>query len=213
MLKILPALFFCHLTKCLKINFRVDAAIKVLESLSAQGRPIEIDTPEFLKQISLFKIKTIKGSIDERDSLRRSLEQAHEIFYVSENDKFGLVKFKPKFDPSKEKPVKPKDKRGRPKLSESNRNTEKVKNEPQYDPGTQNVPTKGSKGKKKKDSNEQRQRKFSEDLFAPESPLIGINLKDYINEDTFNQLPIAHKVIHLKNDSKKLTKKQKKIDC
>merc|ERR1712168_1591462 len=67
----------------------VDAAIQILES--AKG---EIDVPEILKQISLSNVKTIKGSIDERDALRRELEQNPDTFYPNPKDetKFGLVK-------------------------------------------------------------------------------------------------------------------------
>lgn len=36
-------------------------------------RPVEIDIADLLKQIQSAKLKTIKGSIDERDALRRSL--------------------------------------------------------------------------------------------------------------------------------------------
>lgn len=183
---------------------RVDAAIKVLESLSVNGRSVEIDLPEILKQISLLKFKTIKGSIDERDSLRRSLEQAHDTFYVSENDKFGLVKFKPKTDPVPGGPKQPKvkEKRGRGHPGGSNRTNTLSHNTATIITDTATINHQTSqmnhkiKGKKKKDSaGDLRQRKFStEDLFAPESPLIGINLKDYINEDVFNQLPMTNKV-------------------
>merc|ERR1712168_191679 len=67
----------------------VDAAIQVLESAK-----VEIDVPEILKQISLSNVKTIKGSIDERDALRRALEQNPDTFYTKTKDetKFGLVK-------------------------------------------------------------------------------------------------------------------------
>lgn len=52
-----------------------------------------------------------------------------------------------------------------------------------------------SKAKKKKESAEQRQRKIStEDLLAQDSALIGANLKDFINEETFNNLPIQQQV-------------------
>ena len=76
--------------------FRVDASIKVLEPLSAAGgRSVELELKEILRQIQDQKLKTIKGSIDERDSLQRSLEQSQEVFYVGESGKFGLVKFRP----------------------------------------------------------------------------------------------------------------------
>lgn len=53
----------------------------------------------------------------------------------------------------------------------------------------------GPKTKKKKESFEQRQRKIStEDLLAQDSALIGANLKDFINEETFNNLPIQQQV-------------------
>lgn len=195
---------------------RVDAAIKVLESLSVQGRSVEIDPPEILKQISLQKFKTIKGSIDERDSLRRSLEQAQDTFYVSENDKFGLVKFKPKAEPNTSGKPKVKEKRGRPPLDRSGQAADRTNRTTSASTTPLNTATMNTesntatinhqtnpplnsklsgKGKKKKDSADVRQRKLStEDLFAPESPLIGINLKDYINEDTFNQLSVSNKV-------------------
>ena len=55
--------------------------------------------------------------------------------------------------------------------------------------------TRGPKAKKKKESFEQRQRKIStEDLLAQDSALIGANLKDFINEETFNNLPIQQQV-------------------
>lgn len=176
----------------------MDAAIKVLESLSVNGRSAEIDLPEILKQISLLKFKTIKGSIDERDSLRRSLEQAHDTFYISDNEKFGLLKFKPKSDPVQGGPKQPKvkEKRGRGHPGGANR-THMLNTATMCTETANNAQMSYKmKGKKKKDSaGDLRQRKFStEDLFAPESPLIGINLKDYINEDIFNQLPVNNKV-------------------
>ena len=55
--------------------------------------------------------------------------------------------------------------------------------------------TRGPKAKKKKESFEQRQRKIStEDLLAQDSALIGANLKDFINEETFNNLPVQQQV-------------------
>lgn len=59
---------------------RVEAAAKVIEGLAttngnnlAISRALEIDVADLLKQIQSAKLKTIKGSIDERDALRRSL--------------------------------------------------------------------------------------------------------------------------------------------
>ena len=180
----------------------MDAAVKVLESLSSHGRSVEIDPPEILKQIGIQKLKTVKGSIDERDSLRRSLEQTVETFYASDNDKFGLVKFKPKSEPPQRPKVK--EKRGRPPNVDRAHNRASADHS-QTKSETEFLTAKRPLGKKKKsDSQELRQRKIStEDLFAPESPLIGINLKDYINEETFSQLGVHHQVklepmIHLR---------------
>ena len=50
---------------------------------------------------------------------------------------------------------------------------------------------KNGKLKKRKESTESRARKFSnDDLLSPETPLIGCNFKDFINEDKFNKLGV-----------------------
>lgn len=59
---------------------RVEAAAKVIEGLAttngnnlAISQALEIEIADLLKLIQSAKLKTIKGSIDERDALRRSL--------------------------------------------------------------------------------------------------------------------------------------------
>jgi len=54
----------------------------------------------------------------------------------------------------------------------------------------------GKSFKKRKESTE-RTRKFSnDDLLSPETPLIGVNFKDFINEDKFNKLGVHLQVLN-----------------
>lgn len=155
----------------------VEAAAKVIEGLAtangnnlAISQALEIDIADLLKLIQSAKLKTIKGSIDERDALRRSLEQAQDQFY-SENDKFGLLKFRPK--------VETKSKAG------TKRKVQTVSGKT----SSYEASHRGRPKRKKDNFSETRQRKIStEDLVAPETPLAGVNLRELINEEAFHGL-------------------------
>ena len=161
---------------------RVDAAIQVLESTK-----VEIDVPEILKQISLSNVKTIKGSIDERDALRRALEQNPDTFYTKTKDetKFGLVKNRPSSSSS-----------GGENTKSKKESQKRAKANGDSDHRREQNGTNGSRNgkmnqKRRKESAETRMRKLSnDDLLSPDTPLVGINFKDFINEEKFNKLGI-----------------------
>ena len=109
----------------------MDATVKVLEPLSAAGgRSVELELKEILRQIQEQKLKTIKGSIDERDSLQRSLEQSQEIFYIGDSGKFGLVKFRPSPSSVNQNRTKKNEKRGRPSASSFSETTRNNRSSP-----------------------------------------------------------------------------------
>ena len=165
--------------------FRVDAAIQVLETAK-----VEIDVPEILKQISLSNVKTIKGSIDERDALRRALEQNPDTFYTKTKDetKFGLVKNRQSSSSSSsvgENTKSKKDSQKRAKANGDSANGDHRQN------GTNGSRNGKMNQKRRKESAETRMRKLSnDDLLSPDTPLVGINFKDFINEEKFNKLGV-----------------------
>ena len=145
--------------------------------------------PEILKQISLSNVKTIKGSIDERDALRRALEQNPDTFYTKTKDetKFGLVKNRPSSSSSgggeNTKSKKESQKRAKANGTDSDHRREQN--------GTNGSRNGKMNQKRRKESAETRMRKLSnDDLLSPDTPLVGINFKDFINEEKFNKLGI-----------------------
>ena len=165
--------------------FRVDAAIQVLETAK-----VEIDVPEILKQISLSNVKTIKGSIDERDALRRALEQNPDTFYTKTKDetKFGLVKNRQSSTSTASS--------GGENTKSKKDSQKRVKANGDSDSRRDQNGTNGSRNgkmnqKRRKESAETRMRKLSnDDLLSPDTPLVGINFKDFINEEKFNKLGV-----------------------
>ena len=164
--------------------FRVDAAIQVLESAK-----VEIDVPEILKQISLSNVKTIKGSIDERDALRRALEQNPDTFYTKTKDetKFGLVKNRQSTSTSSSSGENTKSKKDSQKRAKANGDSDHRRDQN----GTNGSRNGKMNQKRRKESAETRMRKLSnDDLLSPDTPLVGINFKDFINEEKFNKLGV-----------------------
>ena len=175
--------------------------MQVLESSK-----IEIEVAQILKRISLSNIKTIKSSIDERDALTRALEQNPEIFYSknqNNDQKYGLVKNKVKNQQSTNSTL-PKGTRRNPEVNpktvRNSANNRKNNSDPAYSPNstpdTSENHEKTSKNgvaksfKKRKESTERARKLSNDDFLSPETPLIGVNFKDYINEEKFNKLGI-----------------------
>ena len=173
--------------------FRVDAAIQVLESAK-----VEIDAPEILKQISLSNVKTIKGSIDERDALRRALEQNPDTFYTKTKDetKFGLVKNRQSTSTSSSSGENTKSKKDSQKRAKANGDSDHRRDQN----GTNGSRNGKMNQKRRKESAETRMRKLSnDDLLSPDTPLVGINFKDFINEEKFNKLGVHIQVTQEKS--------------
>lgn len=146
--------------------------------------------PEILKQISLSNVKTIKGSIDERDALRRALEQNPDTFYTKTKDetKFGLVKNRQSSTSTASS--------GGENTKSKKDSQKRVKANGDSDSRRDQNGTNGSRNgkmnqKRRKESAETRMRKLSnDDLLSPDTPLVGINFKDFINEEKFNKLGV-----------------------
>ena len=174
--------------------FRVDAAIQVLETAK-----VEIDVPEILKQISLSNVKTIKGSIDERDALRRALEQNPDTFYTKTKDetKFGLVKNRQSSSStSSSGGENAKSKKDSQKRAKANGDSDHRRDQQNGTNGSRNGKM---NQKRRKESAETRMRKLSnDDLLSPDTPLVGINFKDFINEEKFNKLGVHIQVTRQK---------------
>ena len=145
--------------------------------------------PEILKQISLSNVKTIKGSIDERDALRRALEQNPDTFYTKTKDetKFGLVKNRQSSSSASSGGENTKSKKDSQKRVKANGDSDSRRDQN----GTNGSRNGKMNQKRRKESAETRMRKLSnDDLLSPDTPLVGINFKDFINEEKFNKLGV-----------------------
>ena len=163
-----------------------------------------MDVAEILEQIGKHNIKTVRGSIDDRDALRpgsiknnqnnlcnqkkvltpglkykpekrRVLEQTPEVFYAKPDSKFGLTSS------------------NRRSAAISNQNgTKRSKNDESKNSKLNTAPSSSSNGTKKtrKDSSERVRKISTDDLLSPETPLIDCNFKDFINEERFSKLGV-----------------------
>lgn len=157
----------------------------------------DMDVAEILEQIGKHNIKTVRGSIDDRDALRRVLEQTPETFYAKPDQKYGLT------SSNRRSAVSNAGSNGSKRKNNGNNNDDKKTN------GNQSTAAAASGGgpsglahsngggggnggtkKVRKDSSERVRKISTDDLLSPETPLIGINFKDFINEDKFNKLGV-----------------------
>ena len=155
-----------------------------------------MDVAEILEQIGKHNIKTVRGSIDDRDALRRVLEQTPETFYAKADSKFGLTSSNRRSAVSNTQNGSKRKNNGNNNDSETARAS---KNGNNGNNGGQSSSASGSttNGTKKprKDSSERLRKISTDDLLSPETPLIGINFKDFINEEKFNKLGVHIQVI------------------
>ena len=172
------------------LNHRGDAAKQVLETVK-----YDMDVAEILEQIGKHNIKTVRGSIDDRDALRRVLEQTPETFYAKADSKFGLTS-------SNRRSAVSNTQNGSKRKNNGNNNDETTRaskngnngNNGGQSSSTSGTTTNGTK-KPRKDSSERLRKISTDDLLSPETPLIGINFKDFINEEKFNKLGVHIQVI------------------
>ena len=181
---------------------RGDAAKQVLETVK-----YDMDVAEILEQIGKHNIKTVRGSIDDRDALRRVLEQTPETFYAKPDQKYGLTS-------SNRRSAVSNAANGSKRKNNGNNNDDTGKGKTNGNNGANaaasasvgaggggaqatssglshsNGANGGSAKKLRKDSSERVRKISTDDLLSPETPLIGVNFKDFINEDKFNKLGV-----------------------
>merc|ERR1711935_1018684 len=179
-----------------------DAAKQVLETVK-----YDMDVAEILEQIGKHNIKTVRGSIDDRDALRRVLEQTPETFYAKPDQKYGLTS-------SNRRSAVSNAANGSKRKNNGNNNDDTGKGKTNGNNGANaaasasvgaggggaqatssglshsNGANGGSAKKLRKDSSERVRKISTDDLLSPETPLIGVNFKDFINEDKFSKLGV-----------------------
>ena len=159
----------------------------------------DMDVAEILEQIGKHNIKTVRGSIDDRDALRRVLEQTPETFYAKPDQKYGLT------SSNRRSAVSNTSGSNGSKRKNNGNNNDNDKKTTNGNTSSTSATSGGGGGpsglahsnggggsakKVRKDSSERVRKISTDDLLSPETPLIGINFKDFINEDKFNKLGV-----------------------